>query len=121
MKKKIEILEPIFHLQHRDPGEDLCKCLTDHVLREWKYKFGEEYMTVDALTTRFEEVDHRFKTLQTEISEHKSKIRHIETNYTAKTQVLDLLKNYAEKDNVQTITDQMKTFPTNAGLEVRFN
>ena len=32
-----------------------------------------------------------------------------------------MLKGYAERDNVQDISDQMKTFPTNAGLEIRFN
>lgn len=53
----MEILEPLFNLQLRDPGEDICKCLTDHILKEWKYKFADEYMTVDTLTNKFEEFD----------------------------------------------------------------
>lgn len=78
-------------------GEDLRKCLIDLILSEWRVRISEEYMTAESLNKIHEEQDEGFKKLINELSEQQTKIRHVESNYSPKIEVIEMLKPFAEK------------------------
>ena len=101
LKRKVEVLEPIIQVQK--DGEDLRKCLIDLILSEWRARISDEYMTAESLGKIHEEQDESNKKLIGSLSEQHSKLRYIETNFTPKVEVLEMLKPYAEKDSLQEI------------------
>ena len=54
-------------------------------------------MTAESLNKIHEEQDEGFKKLINELSEQQTKIRHVESNYSPKIEVIEMLKPFAEK------------------------
>lgn len=90
-------------------------------MTEWLSHYNEQYMTVTQLNQIFEDQEKKNKSNALEFNDLNAQVRAIKEKFVTTNDFQIALTNYAEKDLMDNLVEQVNSMPTTSGMEIRFS
>ena len=118
MQNKLLVLQPSIEVKREEKG--MRESLVEFIMDQWNSNLGLNYLTITTLNRIFEEKDETVKLMKQEFSQLCRTVGKIESEYLLKAEYIKKMKTLATRDEVEQCNEMLKSLPTYAGMEQRF-